>query len=109
MLKKMFFAILVASLPFTVNAQEFTAVNQIALLDIAGETQDLTIIPVGNQWGAPSCATAGRVVIRSTLPSYNQFLATILTAQASGASIRFFGQCAPNPAFFEATLVRLSE
>ena len=43
MLKKMFFVILIAGLPFTVGAQEFTAPQQIALLDVAGESQDLTI------------------------------------------------------------------
>jgi len=107
MFKKIIVAALFLGMPFMANAGEFTTSNQVSLVDIAGDSQDITIIPEGNQWGAASCPTAGRVVIRSTLPSYNQFLATILTAQASGATIRFFGDCAPNPAFFVATLVRI--
>ena len=86
---------------------EWTAFQSVNLLDTTGETQETLIIPVGNAWGAPSCPSASYVVLTSALASYKEMLASILTAKAAGLQVRFFGDCAANPAFFTATKVRL--
>lgn len=106
MIKKILVGSLFLFGSITASAGEFTGIHEVSIVDITTDTQAIVVIPEGNTWGAAGCPNAGRVVLQPSSPSYKQSLAMILTAQASGATLRFFGDC-NGATQFNATLVRL--
>lgn len=106
-MKKLLLTILVATfIGSNVQADEWTGFQSVDLVDTTGNVQETLVIPVGNAWGAPGCPNAAFVVLDSSLASYKEMLASILTAKAAGFKVRFFGDCAAHP-FFTAEKLRI--
>ncbi|OWQ86945.1 hypothetical protein CDN99_19785 [Roseateles aquatilis] len=56
-------------------------------------------------WGAPSCPGAVHAQFFMGSPNFKNLMAVILLAKAQGSKVSFFGECAPDPYYFNVSYV----
>lgn len=67
--------------------------------------RDITYVIGPNSWGSAGCPNAIFVMISPSLPGRKQIFAAIVSAQAAGKTVKFYGECSADPYYFDATYI----
>lgn len=91
-----------------VAAQADSTITQTISRLLYNGSADYTFVVGPSGWGASGC-NAYYVQITSAVPGRDKLLAIILAAHVAGRRVQFQGACNPDPTYFDATYVIVSD